>query len=100
MMNAETPQPPRRERHLFRWFLLSLLVLLFASTAALFQWGDMESMPGFVKIWKLRGEVLVCQIRYGRDNQGTQDARLIVAKGLVAQGSYKSAENQYRAMLA
>ena len=67
---AEPTKEPRRQRHYFGWVMLGMVVLLFASTAALFKWGDMEKMPGFVQIWKARGDVLVSQIRFGRGGSG------------------------------
>src|SRR5437868_5964920 len=100
MMNAEPPQPPRRERPVFRWVFLTLTLLLLASTAAFFKWGDSEKLPGFAKVWKLRGDVLVNQIRFGRDASETHAARWNLAFLLIAQGSYGAAENQYRALLA
>ena len=92
--HAEPLQPPRRERRVFRWVVVSLTVLLLASITALFLWGDSEKLPGFAKVWKLRGELLVCQIRYGRDKDETHSARLYLAYELEEQGFYGSADYQ------
>src|SRR4051812_10279170 len=97
---AEPTEPRPRQRHLFRWVLGAMLGLLFASSAALFQWGDMEFMPGFVQIWKLRGELLVKRVKYWDDSEEAQFAQWFLGLKLVENGSYKSTEKQFRSNLA
>ena len=97
---AEPIKEPRRERHLFRWVFLTLLVLSMGGVFAVFKWGDEDNLPGFAKVWKQRGKVLFNQIKYGRDKSETHYARWRLADFLFEQGSYRSAENQFRAYLA
>src|SRR4051812_711607 len=97
---VEPSEPRPRQRHLGTWLFGAMLGLIFASTAALFQWGEMKYAPGFVKIWKLRGDVLATQYKYGRDSGQTLDARFALGWKLFADGSYKAAGKQFRVVFA
>src|SRR4051794_6736510 len=98
--HAEPPQPPRPERHYFRRVLFSLTLLLLAITFVIFKWGGEENLPGIAVVWKLHGELLYDQIRYGRDKPGTLNVQGALALTLFARGSYPAAENQWKALLA
>ncbi len=98
--NLYPPGQPRPPRHLLRWIILGMALLILAGVFVIFNWNNSDTMPGFAKIWKLRASAQLKQIRSGRDSQQTQLARWLLAEALFAQGSYGSAENQYRANLA
>src|SRR5262245_56173706 len=99
-VNAEPTNPPRRKRHRLRWIILWMMAIIFAGAFIVIKWGDSEKMPGFVKVWKLRADVLRNQVKYGRDKNETLEARRRLVRVLLAQGSYKALEKQYRAFLS
>src|SRR4051812_31310975 len=95
-MNAEPSEARPRQRQLGTWLLVAMLVLLFASSAVMYRVMTMANPPDHVQIWKLRGEVLVNQLRYGRDDPSTRFARKELSFVLMDQGAYASAEKQWR----
>ncbi|MDB6031225.1 MAG: hypothetical protein JWM16_1563 [Verrucomicrobiales bacterium] len=96
--NSELAKPRPRATHVFPWLCLTLLVLLFASKTALFGRGDLEQRWGFVKILKLRGEVLVSQVRYGRDHINTRNKRVNLTRELRDQRQYAAATKEWRSV--
>lgn len=97
--NLEPAHPPRRRRHIFRWVLGLLLVLLFAGSAVIYRLWTMPNPPDNVKLGKLRGKVLADQIRYGGDKSETRNARLSLVYALMEQKSYAVAELEWRALV-
>jgi tetratricopeptide (TPR) repeat protein len=92
--NAEPPKPCPRQRHVARWVFLTLLMLLFASIAVVFVWGESEKMPQFVQIWGMRCKVLSNQVRFGRDNRAAIWSRHDLAYGLRLRGRVLDGEKE------